>query len=82
MRTKQSLPGKIFQFKYSMVYPAVIVLALVIVAPLLYSLYISFHKYVLQFGMGKFTFLENYLSAFINIDFLKSMKNMKMKIPI
>jgi multiple sugar transport system permease protein len=75
MRTKQSLPGKIFQFKYSMVYPAVIVLALVIVAPLLYSLYISFHKYVLQFGMGKFTFLENYLSAFINIDFLKSMKN-------
>jgi len=67
--------AKVFQFKNSMMYPVVFVLVLVIVAPLSYSLYISFHNYVLQFGMGKWTGIRNYLAAFKARDFLISMKN-------
>jgi multiple sugar transport system permease protein len=64
-----------FQFKYSMVYPALLVLVLVIVAPLGYSFIISMRKYVLQFGMGDFLFIKNYLDAFKTQEFLISMKN-------
>jgi multiple sugar transport system permease protein len=73
--TRKNFTANLFQFKYSMVYPAVVVLVLVIVAPLLYSLFISLHKYVLQFGLGEFIGLKNYLVAFTNEEFLVSMKN-------
>jgi multiple sugar transport system permease protein len=72
---RKNLAARVFQFKYSMVYPAVVVLLLVIVAPLLYSLFISLHKYVLQFGLGDFIGLKNYIAAFANDEFLISMKN-------
>lgn len=58
-----------------MVYPAVFVLLLVIVAPLLYSFYISMHKYLLIFGLGNWIGVHNYIDAFTNPDFLVSMKN-------
>jgi multiple sugar transport system permease protein len=64
-----------FQFKFSMLYPALFVLVLVIVAPLGYSFYISLHKYLLQFGMGKFLLFKNYLDAFKTREFLVAMKN-------
>jgi multiple sugar transport system permease protein len=58
-----------------MMYPVVFVLVLVIVAPLVYSLYISLHTYILQFGMGKWAGINNYISAFKARDFRVSMKN-------
>ena len=58
-----------------MVYPAVFVLVLVILVPLGYSLYISLHKYILQFGLGKWTYLQNYIKAFTHREFLISTKN-------
>jgi multiple sugar transport system permease protein len=58
-----------------MVYPAAVILLSVIVAPLVYSLFISFHKYVLQFGLGNFVGVQNYLKAFGNDEFIISMKN-------
>jgi multiple sugar transport system permease protein len=64
-----------FQFKYSMVYPALFILLLVIVAPLGYSFVISMKKYLLQFGMGNFLFFKNYLDSFRTQEFLVSMKN-------
>ncbi len=67
--------AKIFEFKYTIITPAVTILLLVIVAPLLYSLYISLHKYVLQFGLGDFVGLYNYLKAFKDGEFLISMRN-------
>jgi multiple sugar transport system permease protein len=72
---RKNLTARVFQFKYSMVYPALVVLFLVIVAPLLYSIFISLHKYVLQFGLGDFIGLKNYLAAFANEEFRESMKN-------
>ncbi len=66
---------KVFQFKYSMMYPTIFILLLVIVAPLVYSLYLSLHKYILQFGIGKWVYLKNYVSAFGDREFLISMKN-------
>lgn len=55
--------------------PAILVLSAVILIPLGYSFYISLHKYVLQFGLGKWVFLRNYGRAFEDIEFLISMKN-------
>jgi len=69
MRNKSVLQ-KVFQFKYSMIYPTVFILLLVIVAPLVYSFYISLHKYILQFGVGKWVYLKNYLNAFQDREFL------------
>jgi len=66
---------KIFLFKYNMVYPAVFMLLLVIIVPLGYSFYISLHKYILQFGLGNWTYLQNYIKAFTHREFLISMKN-------
>jgi len=74
MRNKSVLQ-KVFQFKYSMIYPTIFILLLVIVAPLVYSFYISLHKYILQFGIGKWVYLKNYLNAFQDREFLISMKN-------
>jgi multiple sugar transport system permease protein len=43
--------------------PTVIALAVVVAAPLLYSLYLSFHAYIITYGMGGFVGLENYLQV-------------------
>lgn len=72
MRKKSKGP---LQFKYAMMYPAVFVLLLVIVAPLVYALYLSLREYLLQFGVGEWTWARNYLEAFTNREFLISMKN-------
>jgi multiple sugar transport system permease protein len=66
---------KVFQFKYSMVYPVVFMLLLVIVAPLLHSFYVSLHRYIFQFGMGEWTYAKNYIDAFRERVFIISMKN-------
>lgn len=50
-------------------------LLLVIIVPLGYSFYLSLHKYILQFGLGKWTYLQNYIKAFTHREFLISMKN-------
>jgi multiple sugar transport system permease protein len=71
----RSAGGRIFQFKYNMMFPAILVLSAVILIPLGYSFYISLHKYVLQFGLGKWVLLRNYGRAFQDIEFLVSMKN-------
>jgi multiple sugar transport system permease protein len=75
MASRKSLFHRVFQFKYSMMYPAILMLILVIVAPLVYSFYISLHKYILQFGLGDWTLAGNYLNAFLDREFLISMKN-------
>jgi multiple sugar transport system permease protein len=67
--------ARLFQFKNSMMFPTVVVLTMIIVAPLGYSFFISFHKFFLQFGIGKWVYLKNYLNAFHNLEFLVSMKN-------
>jgi multiple sugar transport system permease protein len=67
--------GGALQFKYTMMYPALFMLLLVIVAPLIYALYISMREYLLQFGVGKWTFLGNYFEAFTDREFLISTKN-------
>jgi multiple sugar transport system permease protein len=74
MKTKP-LVSRVFQFKYNMMFPAILVLSAVILIPLGYSFYISLHKYVLQFGLGKWVFWRNYVKAFGDIQFLLSMKN-------
>ncbi len=72
---KKTLLARIFQFKNSMMFPTVLVLAMVIIIPLGYSLFISFHKYFLQFGLENWVYLKNYINAFHNVEFLISMKN-------
>jgi multiple sugar transport system permease protein len=67
--------ARLFQFKNSMMFPTIVVLAMIIVVPLGYSFFISFHKFFLQFGLGKWVYLKNYLNAFDNTEFLVSMKN-------
>jgi multiple sugar transport system permease protein len=74
MKTKP-LVSRVFQFKYNMMFPAILVLSTVIIIPLGYSFYISLHKYVLQFGLGKWVFWRNYVKAFGDMEFLISMKN-------
>jgi multiple sugar transport system permease protein len=44
--------------------PTVIVLALVVAAPLVYSIYLSFHEYIITYGLGGFTGFDNYLAVF------------------
>jgi multiple sugar transport system permease protein len=72
---KNSLLSRVFQFKYNMAYPVIFLLVLVILAPLCYSFYISLHKYLLQLGLGKWTYLQNYLNAFKSRPFIVSIKN-------
>jgi multiple sugar transport system permease protein len=71
----KALLARIFQFKNCMMFPTIMVLAMVIVVPLGYSFFISFHKFFLQFGLGKWVDLNNYVNAFRNVEFLISMKN-------
>jgi len=73
--TPKSRVNRIFQFKYNMMLPALLVLSAVILIPLGYSFYISLHKYILQFGLGKWVILKNYERAFQDTEFLISMKN-------
>ena len=75
MKNNPTPRRKFLQYKYTLVYPALIVVTIIIVAPLLYSLYVSLHKYILQFGLGQWVYLRNYLEAFISMDFIQSMKN-------
>jgi multiple sugar transport system permease protein len=72
---QKTLLARIFQFKNSMMFPAVMVLTMVIIVPLGYSFFISFHEFFLQFGLGKWVYLKNYVNAFHNLEFLISMKN-------
>lgn len=75
MASRKTLLQRVFQFKYNMMYPAILMLVLVVVAPLVYSFYISLHKYILQFGLGSWTLAGNYLNTFLDREFLISMKN-------
>lgn len=51
-------------FQYLLLAPLALVLLLVVAAPLLYSLYISFHKYLLvEGGIGRMIGLANYAGA-------------------
>lgn len=49
--------------RYVFLAPTVIVLALVVAAPLLYSVYLSFREYIITYGMGDFVGFDNYLSV-------------------
>src|SRR3954470_16549874 len=51
-------------FAYLFMTPTVIVLAVVVVAPLFYSFYLSFHAYIVTYGLGGFIGFENYLEVF------------------
>lgn len=64
-----------FSFKYRMMTPAILVVLLVIILPLVYSVYVSLHKYILQFGMGDFVGLKNFYDAFQDKGFVVSIKN-------
>lgn len=44
--------------------PTVIVLALVVAIPLIYSIYLSFHEYIITYGLGGFTGFANYVAVF------------------
>lgn len=66
---------KLLPFKHRMMMPATVTLFLIIVLPLLYSIYVSLHQYILQFGMGRFTGLQNFLDAFRQTGFLTSIRN-------
>ena len=50
-------------FAWLFMAPTVIALAVVVAAPLFYSLYLSFHAYIITYGMGGFVGLENYLQV-------------------
>lgn len=49
--------------RYLFLAPTVIVLALVVAAPLVYSIYLSFREYIITYGMGDFIGLANYLAV-------------------
>jgi len=48
--------------------PVIVTLALVVAAPLLYSIYLSFHEYIVVYGLGDFIWFENYV-AMISAEF-------------
>ncbi len=50
--------------KYLFMAPTVAVLVLVVAAPLVYSLYLSFHEYLVVYGLGDFIGFENYIAVF------------------
>jgi multiple sugar transport system permease protein len=64
-----------FSFKYRMMMPAALTLVIIIILPLLYSIYVSMHEYILQFGLGRFVGLHNYLAAFTQKGFVTSITN-------
>jgi len=61
--------------KYRLMLPAVAVLGAVILFPLLYSLYISFHEYLLMSGLGNFIGLTHYLQTLRDEEFFVSLVN-------
>ncbi|MBA7646643.1 Melibiose/raffinose/stachyose import permease protein MelD [subsurface metagenome] len=62
--------------KYLFIIPTLVVLVLVILFPLLYTLYISFHEYILIRGIGKFVAFNNYVEeVFFEAKSLVSLKN-------
>lgn len=62
--------------KYLFIIPTLVVLVLVILFPLLYALYISFHEYILIRGIGKFVAFNNYVEeVFFEAKSLVSLKN-------
>lgn len=65
MTMAQSTTGRLQgnNSRYAFLAPAVIVLALVVAAPLLYSIYLSFREYIITYGMGDFAGFDNYLSV-------------------
>lgn len=66
-----------FHIKYRLMIPAIAVLVGVIVFPLMYSLYISFHEYLLITGMGDFIGLANYVQALLDKELFVSLLNVK-----
>ncbi len=49
--------------QYVFLAPTIIVLAVVVAAPLLYSIYLSFQEYIITYGMGDFIGFGNYLAV-------------------
>lgn len=47
-------------YKVVFMAPTILVLALIVAAPLLYSLYLSLHEYIMTYGQGDFIGLQNY----------------------
>ncbi|MFC4624001.1 carbohydrate ABC transporter permease [Daeguia caeni] len=47
-------------YKFVFMTPTILVLALIVAAPLLYSLYLSLHEYIMTYGQGDFIGLQNY----------------------
>ncbi|MFQ6185989.1 carbohydrate ABC transporter permease [Sinorhizobium meliloti] len=47
-------------YKLLFMTPTIIVLALVVAGPLLYSFWLSLHEYIITYGMGDLVWLENY----------------------
>ncbi len=55
--------------------PAGLTLLIIIILPLLYSIYVSLHKYILQYGISGFVGLRNYIGAFAEKGFRVSIQN-------
>ena len=49
--------------RYAFLAPTVIILLLVVAAPLVYSIYLSFHEYIITYGLGGFIGIGNYQAA-------------------
>ena len=49
--------------RYAFLAPTVIILLLVVAAPLVYSIYLSFHEYIITYGLGGFIGIGNYLAV-------------------
>lgn len=47
-------------YKLLFMTPTILVLALVVAAPLLYSFWLSLHEYIITYGMGDLVWFENY----------------------
>lgn len=47
-------------YKMLFMTPTILVLALVVAAPLLYSFWLSLHEYIITYGMGDLVWFENY----------------------
>jgi multiple sugar transport system permease protein len=63
-RRRRRLGGFHGSIKYLFMAPTVTVLVLVVAAPLAYSLYLSFHEYLVVYGLGNFVGFENYIVVF------------------
>ena len=47
-------------YKLLFMTPTILVLALIVAAPLIYSFWLSLHEYIMTYGMGEFWWFENY----------------------